>query len=279
MDKAVGSTKSYDIESNIPSGMELNVFNSEDSSNCIGSSPAFAEETVADNLSEDSVWARDIVEPSLPEFHRGMKVEDDVNAPCWKKFMSFVGPGSLIAVGYMDPGNWSTDIAGGSAFGYKLLFVILLSSLIAMFLQELALRLGLSTSRDLAQACRDYYPPYVVYGLWIIMEVAICATDLAEVIGSAVALNLLFGIPLIAGVCMTAFDVLLLLFVNGRKFRVIEIIVTVLILIITVSFTAQLVLSKPNVTQLFEGFLPSAALVTNPEMLYIGVGIIGATVM
>lgn len=179
----------------------------------------------------------------------------------------------------MDPGNWSTAIAGGSAFGYTLLFVVLLSSLMAMFLQVLSLKVGLATNRDLAQACRDSYPKRVVHVLWVVMEIAICATDIAEVIGSAVALKLLFGLPLIAGVCITAADVLILLFMNGRSFRYLEILVGFLILIITVSFTTQLALSHPSAVPLLTGFLPSTELITNKKMLFIGVGIIGATVM
>lgn len=179
----------------------------------------------------------------------------------------------------MDPGNWSTDIAGGSAYGYDLLFIILMASLIAIFLQALAVRQGLATERDLAQACRDSYPRYVVMGLWLIIEAAIIATDLAEVIGSAVALKLLFGLPLIAGVCITALDVLILLFTQSRNFRILEGIVAALVLLIAVAFGVQIGLSKPEIKALFTGFLPSAGIFTNQNELLIAIGIIGATVM
>ena len=179
----------------------------------------------------------------------------------------------------MDPGNWSTDIAGGSAYGYDLLFIILMASLIAIFLQALAVRQGLATERDLAQACRDSYPRYVVLGLWLITEAAIIATDLAEVIGSAIALKLLFGLPLIAGVCITALDVLILLFTQGRNFRILEGIVAALVILIAVAFGVQIGLSKPETRALFAGFLPSGGIFTNRDELLIAIGIIGATVM
>ena len=179
----------------------------------------------------------------------------------------------------MDPGNWSTDIAGGSAYGYSLLFIILMASLIAIFLQALAVKQGLATERDLAQACRDSYPKWVVAILWVIMETAIVATDLAEVIGSAVALKLLFGLPLIGGVCLTALDVLVVLFAYGRNFRILEAIVTTLVILITVCLAVQIGLSKPESLDVMKGFLPSAAIFTNQNQLLIAIGIIGATVM
>ena len=179
----------------------------------------------------------------------------------------------------MDPGNWSTDIAGGSAYGYSLLFIILMASLIAIFLQALAVKQGLATERDLAQACRDSYPKWVVAPLWVIMEAAIAATDLAEVLGSAVALKLLFGIPLIAGVCVTAFDVLVVLFAYGRNFRILEVIVTTLVILITVCLAVQIGLSKPESLEVMKGFLPSAPIFTDNNQLLIAIGIIGATVM
>ncbi len=228
---------------------------------------------------EQNGWRREIVDYSLPEYHAVIDVPRGQNQSWWAKMRTYIGPGALVAVGYMDPGNWSTAIAGGSAYGYTLLFVVLLSSLMAMFLQVLALKVGLATNRDLAQACRDAYPKEVVAVLWVVMEVAICATDIAEVIGSAVALKLLFGLPLVIGVCITAADVLLLLFMNGRSFRFLEIIVGLLILVITISFITQLFLSQPDAGPLFLGFLPSTELITNKQMLFIGVGIIGATVM
>ena len=179
----------------------------------------------------------------------------------------------------MDPGNWSTDIAGGSAYGYDLLFIILMASLIAIFLQALAVRQGLATERDLAQACRDSYPRYVVVLLWLITEAAIIATDLAEVIGSAIALKLLFGLPLIAGVCITVFDVLILLFTQSRNFRILEVIVAALVILIAVAFGVQIGLCKPEVKAVFTGFLPSGGIFSNQDQLLIAIGIIGATVM
>ena len=179
----------------------------------------------------------------------------------------------------MDPGNWSTDIAGGSAYGYSLLFIILMASLIAIFLQALAIRQGLATQRDLAQACRDSYPRWLVVILWVIIEAAVAATDLAEVIGSAVALKLLFGLPLIAGVCITAFDVLVILFTHGRNFRLLEGLVAILVVLITVIFAAQIGLSKPESIEVMKGFLPTASVFTNQNQLLIAIGIIGATVM
>jgi manganese transport protein len=179
----------------------------------------------------------------------------------------------------MDPGNWSTDIAGGSAYGYSLLFIIMLASLIAMFLQALAVKQGIATERDLAQACRDSYPKWVVVILWIITEAAIAATDLAEVIGSAVALKLLFGLPLIGGVCVTALDVLIILFTHGRNFRILEGMVATLVILITVIFAVQIGLSKPESVDVLKGFLPSAEIFSDSDQLLIAIGIIGATVM
>jgi len=235
---------------------------------------------IVDDSVVASPWFSKLEEVSLPEFHGGIVVPPDESQ--WSLFQilkSYLGPGVLVAVGYMDPGNWSTDIAGGSQFGYQLLFVILLSSLMAMFLQHLSLKAGLATGRDLAQIIRDSYPKPVVYILWIIIEIAICATDIAEVLGSAIALNLLFNCPLIAGCCVTAVDVLILLMINGNKFRLLEGIVACLILIITLSFAIQLGLSKPIAGPLFRGFLPNANLINDKEMLYNAIGILGATVM
>lgn len=197
----------------------------------------------------------------------------------WRVCREYLGPGALIAVGYMDPGNWSTDIAGGSQYGYKLLFVVLFSSIMAMFLQYLSLKAGLATGRDLAQICRDSYPRPVSLFLWFAMEIAIMATDVAEVLGSAVALKLLFGLPLVAGVCLTACDVLVFLALNGRHFRYLEAGVALLVLLITVSFAAQVAMSRPVAVDLLLGLLPSAQLATNKGMLFLGVGILGATVM
>ncbi|MBA2875776.1 manganese transport protein [Anoxybacillus caldiproteolyticus] len=196
-----------------------------------------------------------------------------------KKFLAFAGPGYLVAVGYMDPGNWATDIAGGSQFGYTLLFVILLSNLMAILLQALASKLGIVTGRDLAQACRDHYSKPVAIALWVLCELAIAACDLAEVIGSAIALNLLFGIPLIYGVIITAVDVLVVLLLQNKGFRYIEALVIILILTISACFATEIFLSKPDVGGILEGFVPSKEILDNPAMLYIAIGILGATVM
>ncbi|AKF94909.1 manganese transporter [Brevibacillus laterosporus] len=201
------------------------------------------------------------------------------NASKFRKFLAFAGPGYLVAVGYMDPGNWATDLAGGSQFGYTLLSVILLSNIMAMFLQALAGKLGIVTGRDLAQACRDHYSKPVAMVLWVLCEIAIAACDLAEVIGSAIALNLLFGIPLLYGVLITAIDVLLVLFLQNKGFRYIEAIVIALIGTIGVCFGVEILLAQPQISEIMQGFIPRTEVVTNPAMLYIAIGIIGATVM
>src|SRR5947199_133726 len=170
--------------------------------------------------------------------------------------LAFSGPGYLVAVGYMDPGNWATDLAGGSAYGYSLLSVILISNLMAILLQSLCARLGIVTGRDLAQACRDHYSKPVTIVLWLLCEVAICACDLAEVIGSAIALNLLFHIPLTWGVCITALDVLMILYLQNKGFRYIEALVVTLILTIGGCFLAEIIFSKPNVIAVMGGFMP-----------------------
>jgi manganese transport protein len=244
----------------------------------VGINPMIATEEGDSVEDETSPWLRPLEEHTLPEFHGQVPVPT-TGTPWYKALRAYLGPGTLVAVGYMDPGNWVTDIAGGSAFGFKLLFVIAMSSLMAMFLQYLSLKAGLATNRDLAQICRDSYPRPVVIMLWIIMEIAICATDLAEVLGSAIAFKLLFNIPLVAGVCITAVDVLFILFLNGSKFEWMERLVSFLILIILVCFTIQLGYSHPNGVDVMAGFLPSKELFTNNEMLFVGVGIIGATVM
>lgn len=197
----------------------------------------------------------------------------------WRKLLAFSGPGYLVAVGYMDPGNWATDLAGGSAFGYSLLSVILLSNLMAILLQSLAARLGIVTGRDLAQACRDNYSKPVNFVLWVLCEIAICACDLAEVIGSAIALNLLFGIPLIWGVCITALDVFAILYLQNKGFRYIEALVVTLILLIGGCFLLEIIFSQPSMTAILGGFLPKPEIIKNPEMLYLAIGILGATVM
>jgi len=215
---------------------------------------------------------------SMPGAYRSVFVPE-AGVAWWKRIFSYLGPGALVAVGYMDPGNWSTDIAGGSAYNYSLLFVILISSLIAMYLQRLCVRLGVATGQDLAQVCKARYDYRVRFFLWFIMEVAIGATDLAEVIGSAIALNLLFGIPIVAGVGITACDVVLVLFLKGERIRVIESLVVMLVLIIAICFAIELAYTAPIVSELFCGFIPTSQLVTDSNMLYVSLGILGATVM
>jgi manganese transport protein len=193
--------------------------------------------------------------------------------------LAFAGPGYLVAVGYMDPGNWATDLAGGSRFGYTLLSVILLSNLMAVLLQGLSSKLGIVTGRDLAQACRDHYSKPVSVMLWVMCEIAIAACDLAEVIGSAIALDLLFGIPLPLGVFITALDVLMLLYLQHRGFRVLEALVIALVATVGICFAFELFLSKPDVGAVLRGFVPSTEIVRNPGMLYLAIGILGATVM
>ncbi len=215
--------------------------------------------------------------PSLPEVHRTVSVP--AGASFWRKLWAFSGPGFLVAVGYMDPGNWATDIAGGSRFAYQLIFVLMMSNLMAVLLQTLAARLGIVTQRDLAQACRDYYSRRTSLALWVLCEIAIAACDLAEVIGSAIALNLLIGLPLIWGVCLTALDVLAILYLQHRTFRLLEAIVVTLIGTIGVCYLLEIILVKPDFGGILRGFMPAAQLFSNREMLYIAIGILGATVM
>jgi manganese transport protein len=196
-----------------------------------------------------------------------------------RRLLAFSGPGYMVSVGYMDPGNWATDIAGGSKFGYTLLSVIMLSNLMAILLQALSARLGIVTGRDLAQACRDAYPRSVGIMLWLACEAAIIACDLAEVIGTAIALKLLFGIPLIGGALITALDAFLLLLLMSKGFRFLEAFIVALLIVIAICFLVQIVLAAPPIASVLGGFLPSSQIVTNPEMLYIAIGIIGATVM
>ncbi len=228
-------------------------------------------------LSEPSGWRRERVAPSLPEVHASVRVP--VGAPFWRKVLAFSGPGLMVSVGYMDPGNWATDIAGGAQFGYALLCVILISNLMAILLQHLALKLGVATGRDLAQACRDHYSRPVAMALWVLCEIAIAACDLAEVLGSAIAMNLLFGLPLVWGVTITAADVLIILILQYKGFRWIEALVTVMVLTIGVCFAYQIVASRPDLPQVLRGLIPAPQIVTNPQMLYIAIGILGATVM
>jgi manganese transport protein len=231
----------------------------------------------AGEAASGSAWRCAITLPSLPESHRSIPVAP--NLSWFRKILVFAGPGYLIAVGYMDPGNWATDIGGGSKFGYALLSVVLISSLIAMFLQALSAKLGIATGRDLAQACRDHYSRRMSIFLWIVCELAIAACDLAEVLGSAVALKLLFGIPLLLGVVLTAFDVLLVLALQGRGFRLVEAFVVTLIGTIGVCFAYEIFFARPLWLEAAEGFIPRLEILRNKEMLYIAIGIIGATVM
>ena len=224
----------------------------------------------------DRGWRRARVAPSLAEVYRSVPISE---GHWWRKILAFAGPGYLVAVGYMDPGNWATDLAGGSAFGYTLLSVILLSNLMAVLLQGLASKLGIVTGRDLAQACRDHYSPGTSFLLWILCELAIAACDLAEVIGAAIALNLLFGIPLTWGVVLTALDVLLVLYLQNKGFRLLEALVVALVATIGICFLFEIIRSRPDLAGVAAGFVPSAEIVRNPDMLYIAIAILGATVM
>ena len=193
--------------------------------------------------------------------------------------MAFSGPGMMVAVGYMDPGNWATDLAGGAQFGYALLSVVLISNLMAILLQHLSVKLGVVAERDLAQACRDHFGRKTSFALWVLCEIAIAACDLAEVIGSAIALNLLFGIPLVWGVIITAADVLMILALQSKGWRAIETIVAGLVFLIGGCFIYEIVASRPDLPEMFRGFIPTTEIVVNPGMLYIAIGILGATVM
>ena len=215
--------------------------------------------------------------PSLPEVHRSIPVPNSKGF--WRKMLAYAGPGYLVSVGYMDPGNWATDLAGGAKFGYALLSMILLSNLMAILLQSLCVRLGVATGRDLAQACRDYFSPRVSFLLWILCEIAISACDLAELVGSAIGLQLLFGIPLVWGVCITALDVMMVLFLQGKGFRYIEALVITIIAIIGGCFIAEIIFAKPDAGGVLLGYVPSLEILQNQAMLYIAVGILGATVM
>src|SRR6266571_1362988 len=222
-------------------------------------------------------WRRTTPRVSLAEVHRSVVVP--VTASFWRKLMAFSGPGFLVAVGYMDPGNWATDLAGGAQFGYSLLAVIMVSNFMAILLQHLCIKLGVATGCDLAQACRDHYSTPVVWFLWILCELAIAACDLAEVVGSAIALQLLFRIPLMWGCIITASDVMLVLYLQTKGFRYIEAIVITLIAIIGSCFAAELIFSKPSMMGILSGFVPGPHIVGNQAMLYVSIGILGATVM
>src|SRR5256714_10202507 len=206
-------------------------------------------------------WRLSNATPSLQEVHRTIAVPKTLSF--WRKMLAFSGPGYLVAVGYMDPGNWATDLAGGSKFGYRLLSVILISNLMAILLQSLCARLGIATGRDLAQACRDHYSKPVSIFLWLVCEIAICACDLAEVIGSAIALNLLFKIPLVWGVCITALDVLAVMYLQNKGFRYIEALVVTLILTIGGCFLAEIIFSRPEFGAVLRGFVPDAQILQN----------------
>src|SRR5438034_424988 len=222
-------------------------------------------------------WRRGTPHVSLPEVHRSIVVP--TTASFWRKLIAFSGPGFLVAVGYMDPGNWATDLSGGAKFGYALLTVVMISNFMAILLQHLCIKLGVATGRDLAQACRDHYSTLTVWSLWILCEIAIAACDLAEVIGSAIGLQLLFGIPLFWGCLITATDVLAVLYLQNKGFRYIEALVITLIATIGGCFTAELVFSKPELAKVLSGFVPSGQIVINQGMLYVAMGILGATVM
>jgi manganese transport protein len=224
-----------------------------------------------------STDARAAVTPSLPEVHRSVLVP--AGAGFWRKLLAFSGPGFLVAVGYMDPGNWATDIAGGSRFAYQLISVLMISNLIAILVQALASRLGIAAQMDLAQVCKAQYSRRTTLVLWVLCEIAIAACDLAEVIGSAIALNLLFHIPLLIGVCLTALDVLAILYLQHKGFRYLEAVVVSLIAVIGGCYMIELLLVRPNVLEIAKGFIPTPQILTNPDMLYIAIGILGATVM
>ena len=221
-------------------------------------------------------WRLPRVTPSLAEVYRTVPVSE---GKWWRRALAFAGPGYLVAVGYMDPGNWATDLAGGSRFGYTLLSVILLSNLMAILLQGLASRLGIVTGRDLAQACRDHYSRSTALGLWVLCEIAIAACDLAEVIGSAIALNLLFAIPLPWGIAITSLDVLLVLFLQHKGFRLLEALVVALIATIAGCFLFEIIIARPDLGAIARGFVPGASILADRDKLYIAIGILGATVM
>ena len=225
---------------------------------------------------DDAGWRLSRVTPSLAEVYRTVPI---TGSTWWRKILAFAGPGYLVAVGYMDPGNWATDLAGGSQFGYTLLSVILISNLMAVLLQGLASKLGIVSGRDLAQACRDHFSPRVNFGLWVLCEIAIAACDLAEVIGTAIALNLLFGIPLAWGVGITALDVLIVLYLQNKGFRVLEALVIALVATVGLCFLFELIVSRPELGGVFRGFVPSPSILLDQEKLYIAISILGATVM
>src|SRR3954452_23923188 len=230
-----------------------------------------------DSPVRESGWNRPRGTPSLSELFGSIRTQP--TGSFWRKLLTFLGPGYLVAVGYMDPGNWATSLAGGSKFGYALLTVALISNIMAILLQALCARLGIGAGRDLAQACRDAFPRWSAWPLWIVTEIAICATDLAEVIGTAIGLNLLFGVPLELGVLITALDVFLILWMQNLGFRYVEALIVTLLGVIAVCFTIQIALANPDWRAVILGFAPTVEIVKNPDMLYLAIGIIGATVM
>ncbi|MCE9609516.1 MAG: Nramp family divalent metal transporter [Chthoniobacter sp.] len=234
-----------------------------------------SSESVREPASPDG-WRRQSGD-SLPEVFRSVPVPH--GASFWKKIAAFAGPGFLVSVGYMDPGNWATDLAGGAKYGYTLLSVILISNLMAILLQHLCVKLGVVAGRDLAQACRDHYSKPVAVVLWVLCELAIAACDLAEVVGSAIGLQLLFGIPLVWGCVITVLDVLIVLFLQNKGFRYVEALVITLILTIGGCFLAELIFARPDLAGIAHGFIPSAEILRNREMLFVAIGILGATVM
>jgi manganese transport protein len=229
-----------------------------------------------DAAEESRGWRRARGEAPLSDVHRTISVK---GATSTRRLVAFLGPGYLVAVGYMDPGNWATSLAGGSKFGYTLLVVALISNVMAIVLQALCARLAISSGRDLAQACRDAFPRFVSWPLWVLAEIAICATDLAEVIGTAIGLNLLFGVPLEIGVIITALDVFLILWMQNLGFRWIEAFIVTMLGVITVCFGIQIAMADPDWGAVIRGFAPTTQVVTNPDMLYLALGILGATVM
>ncbi|RYE07505.1 MAG: divalent metal cation transporter [Hyphomicrobiales bacterium] len=222
-------------------------------------------------------WLRDSTTPPLADVFRSIPVR--ASSTGWRRFLAFVGPGYLVAVGYMDPGNWATSLAGGSQFGYALLTIALLSNIMAILLQSLCARLAIGTGKDLAQACRDAFPRWLSWPLWALAELAICATDLAEVIGTAIGLNLIFGIPLEIGIMITALDVFLILWLQTKGFRWIEAFIISMMGVIAFCFIFQIAMANPDWAAVVKGFAPTTDVFTNPDMLYLALGIIGATVM
>jgi manganese transport protein len=234
-------------------------------------------ELTPDSALESLGWRGERGEPSLSDVFASVRMPR--RGTFWRKLLAFFGPGYLVAVGYMDPGNWATSLAGGSKFGYALLTIALLSNIMAIVLQSLCTRLGVGSGRDLAQACRDSFPRYVAWPLWLSAEVAITATDLAEVIGTAIGLNLLFHIPLAIGVMITALDVVLILALQAFGFRWIEAFVVAMLGVIAACFAVQIALADPDWGAVIRGFAPSPDIFANPDMLYLALGILGATVM